>query len=73
MAQVPPFHDRNERDKTTPRYHTDDACPVAQRIPPAAVRPGSGGFYLCEHCAALAVQGQQNETRRDAPIPRGPK
>ncbi len=69
MAQVPPFHDVHAPDKPAPRYHTDDACPVAQRIPPADVRFGSGGFYLCEHCAALAMQGQQRESRGDAPIP----
>ncbi len=68
IDQAPPFHDRSERDKPQPRYHTDDACPLAQRIPPADVRPGSGKFYLCEHCAALAVQDQRRETRPDPPI-----
>ncbi len=69
MGQVPPFHDRTEPDRPRPRYHTADACPVARRIPPADVRPGSGGSYLCEHCTALAVQDQQRETQPDAPIP----
>ncbi len=69
MSQVPPFHDRNEPDKMRPRYHTDDACPVARRIPPADVRLGGGGFYHCEHCAAFAMQDQRRGERRTPPTP----
>ncbi len=69
MSQVLPFHDRNEPDKATPRYHTDDACPMAQHISPVNVRPGSGGFSRCEQCAALALQRPRRETRcPNAPI-----
>ncbi len=69
MSQVLPFHDLHEPDKPRPRYHTDDACPVARHIPREARRAGSGGVYLCEHCAALAMQDQQRESRGDEPIP----
>jgi hypothetical protein len=64
MSQVTPFHDRNAPGSSSPRYDTNDECPVARYIPAANVRLGSGGFYLCEHCRALAAQGPRRETRR---------
>jgi hypothetical protein len=70
MGQVSPFHDRNAPNSSSPRYHTDDECPVAQCIPLKDVRPGSRGFYRCEQCRALAVQDRRRQTQRPgAPIP----
>ena len=70
MSQTTPFHDRNAPDKISPRYHTNDECPVVRHIPQADLRAGSGGFYHCEHCAALALQDQRRETRQQsAPTP----
>ncbi len=66
MSQVLPFHDLRAPDKAMPRYHTENACPVAQRIPAANLRPGSAGFYHCEHCAAWALQRQRRAAHQAA-------
>jgi hypothetical protein len=56
MAAVAPFHAWNEPDKSHPRYHIDDSCPAVKAIPRQDIRAGSGGFYLCEQCAALQAR-----------------
>jgi hypothetical protein len=56
MAQIAPFHSLNESRKTSPRYHTDDTCAEALKIPIADQRPGSGGYYQCEYCAQSQAQ-----------------
>jgi hypothetical protein len=56
MSRTPPFHSINESREGAPRYHTDDTCDQALRIPEQDLRPGSGGYYQCERCAAMHVQ-----------------
>jgi hypothetical protein len=56
MSKVAAFHGLHDPEKTAPRYHIDDACPEGQRTPQREIREGSGGFFLCERCAALAAQ-----------------
>jgi hypothetical protein len=56
MVRVAPFHSINESRKGAPRYHTNDQCERALVIPPDDLRPGSGGFYLCETCRDMREQ-----------------
>lgn len=53
MARVAPFHSINESRKGAPRYHTNDLCSSALAIPRDDLRPGSGGYYLCEICLEM--------------------
>jgi len=56
MGRTAPFHDLNAPSQVAPRYHTNSACTRARNIPQAALRPGSGGYYVCEECARLHQQ-----------------
>jgi hypothetical protein len=56
MSRVAPFHNINESRKGAPRYHTDDECVSALAIPHDDLRPGSGGYYVCERCLELRAE-----------------
>jgi hypothetical protein len=61
MTRVAPFHSINESRNGAPRYHTNDQCERALAIPPDDLRPGSGGFYVCEVCRAMREQEELEE------------
>jgi hypothetical protein len=63
MVRVAPFHSINESRNGAPRYHTNDQCERALAIPPDDLRPGSGGFYLCEICRAMREQEELEESQ----------
>jgi hypothetical protein len=63
MTRVAPFHSINESRRGAPRYHTNDLCERALAIPPDDLRPGSGGFYVCEICRAMREQEELEEAR----------
>jgi hypothetical protein len=68
MARVAPFHSINESRKGAPRYHTNDNCELALAIPPDDLRPGSGGFYVCERCLEMRSEEEEEQEEEAAPV-----
>ena len=52
MAKVAAYHSSNPSDPDV--YHDHDDCPPGSLIPARNRLSGTGGYPLCEKCAAMS-------------------